>query len=133
MAAVLDAARRWADEDARIRAIALVGSWARGVARADSDVDLLVLATDVEVLLDDRAWFGRFGLGLVGARDFGAIQERRIRRASGLEVEIGIGDPSWASTDPLDEGTRRVASDGLRIVADPDGLLARLSRALRAS
>lgn len=41
---------------------------------------------------------------------------------------------SWArgaraATDPVDPGTRRVVGDGLRILHDPDGLLARLLEA----
>ena len=46
---------------------------------------------------------------------------------------MGIASPSWASTDPVDEGTRRVVEDGMRIVYDPDRLLVRLADACRGS
>lgn len=70
-------------------AAGLVGSWARGNARPDSHVDVVLLT------------------------------ERRLRLASGLEVEVCIGHPSWAETDPVDAGTRRIVSDGIRVLWDP--------------
>jgi hypothetical protein len=50
----------------------------------------------------------------------------------GLEVEVGIAEPVWAATDPVDPGTRRVVTDGLRILHDPDGRLAALAIAASA-
>ena len=49
---------------------------------------------------------------------------------SGLEVEVGIAAPSWAATDPVDPGTRRVVEEGMRIIYDPEELLTRLVGAL---
>jgi hypothetical protein len=37
--------------------------------------------------------------------------------------------PTWAATDPVEGGTRRVVTDGMSIVYDPEGLLARLMHA----
>ena len=37
-----------------------------------------------------------------------------------------MAPPSWVATDPVDEGTRRVVTDGVSVVYDPKGLLARL-------
>lgn len=116
-----------------IVAIALVGSWARLSARPDSDVDLVVLTSDPETLLGTSAWFQVFGEDseLVRSEDFGPIQERRLRRPDGLEVELGIGRPHWAATEPPDAGTARVVRDGMRILFDPERLLASLAEALR--
>ncbi len=52
---------------------------------------------------------------------------------SGLEIEFGIGSPTWAATDPLDPGTKRVIRDGLHILYDPDGLLTAVQAAVRAT
>ena len=49
----------------------------------------------------------------------------------GLEVEVGVVEPWWTSTAPLDEGTAGVASRGLVALHDPDGLLGELVRAVR--
>lgn len=34
---------------------------------------------------------------------------------------------SWAATDPVDDGTRRVITDGHRVLYDPHGALAALA------
>jgi hypothetical protein len=54
---------------------------------------------------------------------WGVITERRLVLTSGLEVEVGIGTPAWASVDPLDGGTRHVVTDGMRRYSTPNGLL----------
>ena len=114
-------------------AVALVGSWASGKARQESDVDLVVLTREPEVLLQDDTWHAAFGahVTLIRERDFGALQERRLRLASGLEVEVCVGLPSWAAT-PVDDGTRRVVTDGLRVLWDPESRLAALVAAVGA-
>jgi len=106
-------------------AVALVGSWARGAGRAGSDVDLVVLAREPGRLLSESSWFGVFGSGatLVRSGDFGVIQERRLRRPDGLEVEVGIGGLGWATAEPTDVGSLRVAREGLRVLHDPHRLL----------
>ena len=66
---------------------------------------------------------------LVRTLQWGDITERRFALASGLEVEFGIGLPAWAAIDPVDPGTQRVVIEGMRILHDPDGLLAALAAA----
>ncbi|MEV6812364.1 nucleotidyltransferase domain-containing protein [Micromonospora sp. NPDC051296] len=108
----------------------VVGSWARGAARMDSDVDIIVV-TDNRRYADPGNWTGLLGGEAVRLAEWGLLQEVRVRRPSGFEVEMGIVPPSWADTDPVDPGTRRVVSDGHRIRYDPAGLLAALSAACR--
>jgi len=110
-----------------VPAVALVGSWARNEAGAESDLDIVLLTEKPGAYVEDEGWIAELGAcGIVCTKRWGAIIERRIALPSGLEVEVGIGEPSWASTTPVDPGTRRVASDGMRIVYDPDGLLGAL-------
>jgi hypothetical protein len=54
------------------------------------------------------------------------MTERRFTLLSGLEVEVGTALPSWAATEPVDAGTSRVVTDGMSVLYDPQGLLARL-------
>jgi predicted nucleotidyltransferase len=115
----------WARERADIRGLALVGSWARGGARPDSDLDVVLLTTSLEHY-KELTWPGA---ELVRTRDWGGLTERRLRLASGLELEFGVAPLEWASTDPLDEGTQAVVRDGMRILHDPDRLLANLAAA----
>ncbi len=129
---VLDRARRWAMGRADVVAVALVGSWARDAARPDSDVDLVVLTTDQAPYLDRDDWIGGLVADrLVMTRSWGPLTERRLVLPSGLEVEVGIAPPSWAAADPVDEGTHQVITDGVRVLHDPEGLLATLIAAVR--
>ena len=69
---------------------------------------------------------------LIRIRSWGPITEQRFATTSGLEVEIDIGCPAWASVMPVDPGTRRVVTDGARILHDPMRMLATLLRACRS-
>ena len=127
----LDAVASWAPRVPGVRAVALVGSYAAGRARPDSDVDLVMLCDDPGSLLDDRAWLEGFGAVAAWAvEDWGAITALRVHYAGGLEVEWGLAGVSWAGVGPVDSGTARVVSDGLVPLYDPGGLLARLESAV---
>lgn len=62
----------------------------------------------------------------------GALTEVRPRRASGLEVEVGVADLGWAAVDPVDPGTAQVVADGFTVLHDPGGLLEALVAAVDA-
>jgi predicted nucleotidyltransferase len=53
--------RLWSSEQPEIQATAIIGSWARGTARADSDIDIIVIAQEPAILLDNNIWLERFG------------------------------------------------------------------------
>lgn len=117
--------REWARSEPRIAAVALVGSHARGEARPDSDVDLVLLCAQAEALLRERDWPARFGTVRSAAReDWGRVTSLRVVYTSGLEVEFGIAAPDWATCP--DTGTRRVVGGGLVVVWDPNGLFSAL-------
>jgi predicted nucleotidyltransferase len=119
--------RGWAQGRPDVVAVGLAGSWARGDARMDSDVDVVLLTEDRAPYLEDEAWvYEMGGVGLVWTRRWGTATERRFALPSRLEVELVVVPPSWAATDPVDEGTRRVVADGVSVLYDPKGILARL-------
>jgi streptomycin adenylyltransferase len=118
--------RQWAEQQKQIAGVLLVGSHARGQAREDSDVDVVLLALNLERYLEDRAWVGQFGaVARVEEEDWGRVTSLRVWYAGGLEVEFSWTEPDWASLPP-DPGTQRVVSDGARIVWDREGMLAAL-------
>ncbi|TWV31502.1 nucleotidyltransferase domain-containing protein [Streptomyces misionensis] len=122
----IDRVTRWATRREDLAGLLLVGSYARGAARPDSDVDLVLLTTDPAHYFAD-AWAAELALGdPLRTRVWGPVTERRYALSSGLEVEFGIGTPDWARTDPVDPGTHRVVTDGARVLHDPLGILAAL-------
>ncbi len=118
---------RWAQGRPDIVAVGLAGSWARGDARMDSDIDVVLLTEEPAPYLEDDAWMREVGgVELVWTRRWGTVTERRFALPSGLEVELGVAPPSWAANDPVDEGTWRVVADGVSVLYDPNGVLAGL-------
>jgi uncharacterized protein len=123
-AELIDRVTRWARTQPGIVGLLLVGSYARGAARPDSDVDFMILADSTA---PDTTEFG----APIRIQAWGPVTERRFRTPSGLEFELDFGGPDWAAVDPIDPGTRRVVSDGARILFDPTGILDRLVTSLR--
>jgi uncharacterized protein len=122
---LLDRVLTWAAGRQDVRGVALVGSYARGTARPDSDVDLVLLAERPDLLVRDTAWLSDFGrVSRFTVEDWGRVTALRAWYAGGLEVEFGLATVDWA-TRP-DPGTLRVVSDGFRVLLDRDGAFARL-------
>jgi predicted nucleotidyltransferase len=127
VAQFLVAVRDWAEAQTTVRAAAVVGSWARGNARMNSDLDLVVLSSDPDGLLDHERWSQELGqLAFLGPREWGPLTEVRFALSSGLEIDFGVAPLSWAALDPVDDGTREVICGGISILYDPDRLLKRL-------
>lgn len=123
----------WAALQTDIRAIALVGSCARGAARPDSDIDFVVLTREPSRFRADAGWVDEIGWHVRTRQDedYGVAWSRRIvLEPNGTEVEVGFAALSWACIAPVDPGTRQVILHGCRVLYDPDGLLARLCKAL---
>lgn len=130
VARVTSEVQEWARADDRERAVALVGSYARGKEGMASDLDLVFLSDDPDSLTN-ASWFVALNPGaqLVRSQRWGPIQERRFRIRSGLLVELGFAPIGWAAV-PLEPGTRRVLEDGHRVLFD-DGTLTAAIDAVR--
>ena len=120
----LSAVVRWASAQPDIVAVALVGSYARGTANPTSDVDLVILTTCPQRYLQATNWATTFGpVAEQAIEDWGKVTSLRVWYEDGDEVEFGITTPEWV-THPIDEGTRRVISNGMRILFDRHEYLA---------
>jgi predicted nucleotidyltransferase len=121
----LDTFVPWASSRPDVQAIALVGSYARGAARDDSDIDLVILTHQPSKYLDDTQWMKRFGIvEKHQTEDYGRLTSIRVRYQNRIEVEYGITMPAWAST-PLDAGTREVILGGMVVLFERGNLLSR--------
>jgi len=128
---------QWASLQSQILAVALVGSHARhpthpkGTARADSDIDIMLICTEPTKYLTDTSWLSEFGeVKSAEQEDWGLVQSLRVCFVDGQEVEFGFTTQEWVNTNPVDTGTIRVIRDGARVIHDPHGLLEKLIRVI---
>jgi len=69
-------------------------------------------------------WATTFGsIAEQAMEDWGKVTSLRVWYEGGEEVEFGITTPEWVA-HPIDEGTWKVISDGIRILFDRHGYLA---------
>lgn len=123
VARLIDKVACWAAGQPDILALALVGSWARGTATDASDIDLVLITNNPEPYLKKVNWAAQFGdIDKYRLENYGLVTSIRIWYGDGLEVEYGITDERWAA-DPLDEGTRKVIADGMRMLFDRGDIL----------
>lgn len=129
---VLEPVRRWASAREDLRAVLLVGSYARGAARPGSDVDLVVLVDDPDAAVRDGTLAAALGAVERPALErWGPITALRAFCADGLELELDFGRAGWVTDVPLDAGTARVLGDGARVIVDRLGGLATIVRSAR--
>jgi predicted nucleotidyltransferase len=114
---------RWSKRRRDIRAVALVGSYARMEANPSSDVDLVILTNDPQKYLADTAWLRVFGIVITQkVEEYGKLTSLRVWYESGLEIEYGFTTREWVKS-PLDKGTKRVIDDGMRVLFEKEKLL----------
>ncbi len=123
----------WAGERSDILGVALVGSRARGEAREDSDLDLVVVSSHAAEYLADLSWTSSFGeVERDAVEQYGKLTSVRVWYRDGLEIEFGITDEDWVDL-PLDPDTQAVVSDGLVVLLERGDLLSRHQAADRAA
>lgn len=114
---------RWSRRRRDIRAVALVGSYARLQANPASDVDLVIIANDPQKYLTQTEWLRDFGIVITQKiEDYGKLTSLRVWYESGLEVEYGFTTREWVKS-PLDKGTERVIENGMRVLFEKETLL----------
>ena len=90
----LNAFVNWASAQEDVEGIVLVGSYARGEARDDSDIDLVLLTKKVDRYLENVTWLERFGVvENYQIEDYGKLISIRVWYQNGVEVEYGITMP----------------------------------------
>jgi hypothetical protein len=130
--AAVDGITAWAQLQADVHGLALVGSYAYGRPRMASDVDIILVTADTKRYVSGVEWAGSIDRRprLIRCQEWGSLTERRARLSSGLVVELGVVTRGWLSA-PLDPGTARVLRDGCRVLHDPENLFGDALAALR--
>lgn len=90
----LDRFIRWASDQPGVHGVAVVGSYSRGEARADSDLDFVILTDRPETYLHNVQWIEQFGSVMKHQTEgYGKLTSLRVWYQHGLEVEYGITTP----------------------------------------
>ena len=110
--------KEYAENTLHIEAVVMVGSFARGTNRENSDLDLVILSSDKSGMIADSSFVQKFGkVNKKQIEYYGACTSIRVWYEDGKEIEFGIVEPSWIEK-PLDIGTKKVLSDGYQVIVD---------------
>lgn len=137
--ALTEAIAAWVQAHSDLKSLGLVGSWARGDGRPDSDLDLLIIADDPTIYRFSRGWPYRLPLPemfrVLSYKDvaYGTVWSRHLSLQPKAELELTFCTVGWASTDPIDNGTRHIVVSGFQVIVDKEGHLQRLTEAIQKS
>lgn len=121
----------WALGEDDIEGVLLVGSYARGNARPDSDVDLVVIAEPPNDYIADTKWLEQCGTVVrIQREDYGNLRSVRVHFREAGEFEFGFSSPAWVSVDPIEAGTRSVIKNGSVVLIDKKRRLRQLQIAV---
>lgn len=127
----IQAVKTYAQNDSHIKCALIVGSYARKTNKEDSDLDLIIITTNKQVMVKNPNFINTFGKVNKHQNEYyGACTSIRVWYEDGKEVEFGLVEPSWLAL-PLDQGTKQVLSDGYQIIIDKDEVFADLLKKLR--
>lgn len=116
----LTAVKQWGNQNEDVRAIILVGSYARGEQKDGSDVDLVIITLNPSTYLNNNFIYNFGKIHEYQKEDWGRVTSIRVWYDSpNFEVEFGITTPIWVE-QPLDNGTIRVLSDGYKVILDKE-------------
>jgi Nucleotidyltransferase domain len=103
--AVVSAVSSWAIKRGDIRAMALVGSWARGNQGQVSDIDLLLLSDRAHEYRHSQEWLTEIDFQGTGYRlnssesaNYGVAWSRHMHLLPAAEVELTFAECCWAQT-----------------------------------
>ena len=112
--------------------IALIGSRAHGTERTNSDIDLLIVTTDIAQYFENPAYVSHhWGSFRYARREkwFSGETIRAFYREENGQIEYNFVNPEWASLPANDEACR-IIKDGMKILYDPQGILEKLQKAV---
>lgn len=114
---------RWATKRKDIRAVALVGSYAREELDKDADIDLVIITETPQKYITNTEWTRVFGRPITKkVEEYGKLTSLRIWYENGLEIEYGFAPREWIQTLSGDE-MKQIPDDGLRVLFEKEILL----------
>lgn len=124
---IINALKDFSAKNQYIESMIVVGSYARGTNKEGSDLDIVILTSNKAEMVRNQEFVQSFGeIYKKQTEYYGACTSIRVWYKNGQEVEFGIVDPSWMKK-PLDAGTKKVLSDGYKVIVDKKHYFANLA------
>jgi len=118
--------KEYAENTSHIESVLIVGSYARGTNKENSDLDIVIITSNKSEMIANQYFIQAFGEVYKQQTEYyGACTSIRAWYTDGKEVEFGIVEPSWVAI-PLDKGTYQVLSDGYKLIVDKKRYFANL-------
>ncbi|QFF99319.1 aminoglycoside adenylyltransferase [Psychrobacillus glaciei] len=117
----------WGQQEDDIRSIFIVGSMARSDKPADkwSDMDLVIVTSDVEKWLQSEEWIRKFGnpqISFLERTHVGNIMERRVMYDGSCIVDFNFMKLEVAKTILESEEVQGVIARGVKVLLDKDSV-----------
>jgi len=114
----------WAQQTENIRAIVVIGSRARITDPADewSDLDLLVITTDMAAYIESATWLHEIGTPLLSFTEpsFDGSYERRALFDGFLDIDFALSEPEQFKESLKFGAVRDIFQRGYHILLDKD-------------
>lgn len=109
---------KWLQKQSKIKAAILIGSYARGEERNDSDVDFIFVVDDVNEWITNVNWVKSFGQLLsINVEQFEQVNALRVYYQDSNELEFGFVTDEWLEK-PYVETTKEALDSGMKILLD---------------
>jgi len=110
--------KKWVEKESEIRAALLIGSYARGEERGDSDVDFVFIVDDVNKWVTNIDWVKSFGQLLsISIEQFEDVKVLRVYYQDSNELEFGFVTEEWVNK-PYTAATQEAIDSGMIVLID---------------
>ncbi len=110
--------QQWLKGENEILGALLIGSYARGDQREDSDIDLIFVVEDPKAWIETTQWVKRFGPVMSHTQElYEEVMALRVYYKDNVEIEFGFVEKTWLSK-PIKETTREALNGGYKILFD---------------
>ncbi|WP_164506819.1 aminoglycoside 6-adenylyltransferase [Lapidilactobacillus bayanensis] len=108
----------WGQHDEDIDSLIVVGSYARGTQKPESDLDLVLITNNKAKFFQQNDFVNQFGKATkVQTEFYGVVTSIRATYEDASEIEFSIADATWIEK-PLNPGTKRVLQGGFKVLVD---------------
>lgn len=108
----------WGNQDHDIDSIIVVGSYARGQQKPESDLDLVIITSNKAKFFQNHDFVAQFGKATkIQTEFYGAVTSVRATYEDSSEIEFSIADATWVEK-PLSASTSQVLRRGFKVLVD---------------